>query len=223
MSARSREFVIPPGVAGPAGPAGANGPPGGSTIGTAGIPPFAAARRVYALGKGLNNAPAAGGAVPSGQLYGIPFFLQATRTVDQLGVVASGVAGAAGQRALVGIYASNASLYPTTRLAVTPQLNVESNGAKVGAVNVTLQAGTLYWAAFVQGGSATACQFHSMLQAEFTLAPLLFGVSTDGDDSSTYTLIRIARAWDGTLPDPFTPAAGVQTVTGPVIFARFSV
>ena len=100
--------------------------------------------------------------ITAGYQYFVPFFVLESVTVDQLGIYANSVSGCSVQ---LGIYASDANNNPGSALVRTSTMSATSAGAKIEAVNVTLQPNTVYWLAFVSlGNSGSVYQFSQGLK-----------------------------------------------------------
>lgn len=148
-------------------------------------------------------------AAPSGQSFSAdtvrytPFAVDRERTVTAIGVNVTTTA--ASQKARVGIYENKTSGgidEPGNLLVSSGDLNIGSSGVQSSAVSITLQPGTVYWAAVLSSAS------FSCIAAQTTNArPLMGRISSSNHNANTQLQSTVAPGWTA------LPAAGSGTYT----------
>lgn len=160
-----------------------------------------------------HTAQTTSGAVTSGRLYAIPFFVPRTITLDRIAInvttlVASG-------KARVGIYTDSngepGSLVAGTDVA---ELDTSATGVKASTVSVTLTAGSLYWLAVLFNNATNVVRGAAV-------AGMIDVLGSDNTlPTAAVTHLYVAQAY-GALPASFgTPTNG--TGTSPLVFVRLS-
>ena len=153
------------------------------------------------------------GAVTSGRMYAIPFFVPKTITLDRIGINVTTLVSAG--KARVGIY-NDSNGEPGTLVSSTDvgELDTSGTGVKSSTINVTLTGGSLYWLAVLFNNATNVIR----------AAPLADTISVLGLDSglgtASYTYVYVAQTY-GALPSPFgTPT--LATTLMPLVFVRLS-
>ena len=212
MHTKRLSQVGPQGTAGPAGAAGPAGPAGGSIYPFTAAPPWAPAKLWVSLVR-ISGTVGNGTFAPNAsQMMLMPFLMAKAATLDEVAFRTTVV----GANARIGIYASDANGFPAAKLYDTGDIAI--NGApgqfsKVG-VALALNAGVLYWVAWVSTGAPT------VKAATATEVPNIMGSLDAGltNNSRSACYQNIAGT---AMPDL---AAVIGTIGGPIpdIFARFA-
>jgi hypothetical protein len=161
-------------------------------------------------------------AAPSGGTFSadtvryVPFVVDRERTVTSIGVNVSTTA--ASQKARVGIYENKTSGgidEPGNLLVSSGDLNIGSSGVQSSSVSITLQPGTVYWAAILNSAS------FGCIAAQITSGrPLLGRLGAANHNAITYLSSTVAPGWSA------LPAAGSGTYSSnsavvPLVTAAF--
>ena len=150
--------------------------------------------------------------VAAGKLYATcPLLVARPLTIDRLACNVK-VAGAAGERARLGVYRNGNNCYPGALLLDAGEISVDSTGVKKVDIDLALARG-LYWMAFVCDGTPEMIHTYN--------APSPLGVR-ESDLSYRYHMVYQTGFGYGALPDPF-PAGGIDAAdASPAVFARLA-
>lgn len=147
---------------------------------------------------------------------GIPFIVTNDCVLDRLGLEIT-IAGTAGSKSRIGIYADNGNNSPGSLLLDAGLISNDSATLQLITVNQALPAG-LYWLAFVMN-SAASPTFRAIPLAS---SVSILGMPTTGGTNAN-TLIAPSFAY-GVLPSTFTTFSGTDVYNSvlPAFFMRFS-
>lgn len=143
-------------------------------------------------------------ALAADTLYGVPFVLDETNTVDRIALNITGAA-AAGKLLRIGLYSSIPGTYfPDALIVDSGALAADGTGIKIATISQSLVANTLYFLAAVTDGTPTVTAMSN--------STLIFG-HTDAADSGgramttrAFTYAALPASWgtpagyDGTVP-----------------------
>ena len=154
----------------------------------------------------------------SGNFTAFPFTVPFDMTIDTLRWEVSTASATAGF--CFGIYSneSDTVLYPSARLTAAVVYDTASVGVKVkyAGSDITLYAGQIYWLAYASNSATPVVRGYAVSSMENFL-----GANPVLGTNNFYTCVRVARAYDWTLPAsaPTTciPIANIQM---PQILAR---
>lgn len=147
--------------------------------------------------------------ITADRLYGVLLWLARDITVDRIAIDVT-IAGAGGTKARLGIYNVGTNLYPGSLLLDAGTVAVDATGVKSITINQSLTKG-LYFTALVSDGIPTIAG----LWARWS--PLgVYSVAFNGGQQVQWLK---AQAY-GALPDPFTAAGGMSTLTAAGIYVR---
>lgn len=120
----------------------------------------------------------------------IPFYVPVTQTFDRIAVAVT-VAGAAGTRVRLGLYADTGEVYPGALVLDAGEVTVDVLGERFLAISLTLTAG-LYWTANLFNGTPTI---------RVVPSTALMALGWDTTSTSIDTGFRITQPY-GPLPNP---------------------
>lgn len=153
----------------------------------------------YAVGRWYGTNPIASqnsnAIVTANTLVAVPFVVSRSITIDELQFeVPTAVASS---NVIAGIYSSDSSLLPATKLVDTGSISSATTGMKTSGTlgsPVTLTAG-LYYAVFNYSHAVGIRSWNI-----YTTQPSLGLASTFGTGNTAYSSLSISRTYDGTLP-----------------------
>lgn len=142
-----------------------------------------------------------------------PYFVKERMTIDRIGCVVS--AGTTG-KARVGIYAADASGYPSALVVDSGEFTITAPGNYTSTIDVTLEPGLYYFGYLVD----TANTFFSFINGQYYFYDGALGVTNIG--SANINLVWFIARTYGPLPDPF-PAGGNAATTAMGVAVHFRI